>query len=131
MGWRRLGDGSFMNTDTGEVRGLDPQREAAARNISEQAGHVRPRVQPAVPNKGQQITPVVAFVPPRAEAKTIIQPRAQELAVDPYGTGMGILPAMSDNAKRIMLTGLIVAGAFGAVWIGSKMKGKPSAKSKK
>jgi hypothetical protein len=130
MALRKLGDGSIYDTDTGNLVSYDVQREAAARRISEQSGHIRPRAnqpQQPIPNRGQQIQRVQQVVGPQGQAQTMIQPRPQSLAVNPYELGMGAspLPVMSDGAKKVLLTGLIVGGAFAAVWLNGKLNRKP------
>lgn len=133
---RKLGDGSIMDMDTGSLVSYDVQREAAARRISEQSGHIRPRAnqpQRPIPSRGQQITPVVQMTAANGQQQHMIQPRAQVLALNPFELGVGAspLPAMSDGAKKILLTGLIVGGAFAAVWLNSKLNSKTKSKSEK
>lgn len=43
MAWRQLGDGSWWNENTGELRGLDETKEAAARAIAIRQGRYRPK----------------------------------------------------------------------------------------
>ena len=128
MALRKLPDGSMLDEETGTLVNYDAQREAAGRRISEQSGHIRPRAgqpQRPIPNRGQQITPVVQVVTPQGN-QHMIQPRRQELTVNPFELGLGAAaPApMSDNAKRLILTGAIVAAAFGAVWLNGKLNKK-------
>lgn len=128
MPLRRLGDGSFLNEETGELSGYNAAAEAAGRRISAQMGHVQ--AQKAVLNKGSQHTPgVVASNPADTVTKQIIRPDPRPLAVNPYELGVGsIIPPMSDNVKRIALTGAIVVAALGAVWLNNKFKAKASTK---
>lgn len=116
MALRTMPDGSTLDTETGTLSGFNPAREAAAKAISNRAG----TYQPSIPNRGQQIAKVVEVQTPTGP-KVMHQPAAQLLAVSP-NSGMGTL---SDSAKRMLLTGLIVAGAFGAVWLNGKLKSKP------
>jgi len=108
MAIRTLPDGSKLDTDTGDLLDTNPTREAAARRAS---GPMNPRA--PIPNKGQQIMQVRQT----PSGKTTIAP-VQQLAISP-NSAMG---EVSDTTKRMMLTGLIVAAAFGAVWFNSKMK---------
>jgi hypothetical protein len=134
MPLRRLGDGSFLNEETGELSGYDPQREAAGMRISAAMGHLPqqraqaqrpPNVQQPVLNKGSQHTPGVdASNAAGTVVKKIIRPDPM-LAVNPRELGMGVIPPMSEGAKRIVLTGAIVVAALGAVWINNKFQGKP------
>lgn len=121
---RKLGDGSILDMDTGTLVSYDVQREAAARRISEQAGHGRPRPQQPIPNRGQQIQNVTQVVNAQGQSQTMIQPRQMPLAVNPYELGVGALPTMSESSKKILLTGLIVGGAVAAVWLNNKLRSK-------
>ena len=129
MVWRKLGDGSVLNTDTGELAGYDPQREAAGRRISAQMGQLPQQraqaQQRPVMNKAAANNPAVVVPTASGGEKVIIKPQNPLLSVNPYELGFGALPAMSDGTKRIMATGAIVVLALGAVWVGNKMAGKP------
>jgi hypothetical protein len=116
---RRLPDGSLLDTDTGTTSFANPSRESMGRSMAIQQG----KYQPAVPSKGQQIAKVVEVQQPGQMPKYIQQPVAAPLAMNPYELGLG---AMSDGTKRMMLTGLIVAAAFGAVWLNKKLGSKPA-----
>lgn len=123
MALRKLPDGSVLDMETGDLLNYDPAREAAGRRISEAAGQIRPRSnQPTrpIPNRGQQITPVVEFNTIQGK-QHLLQPRKQETALNPFELGLG---TMSDGTKRMLLTGAIVAAAFGAVWLNSKLNKK-------
>ncbi len=139
MPLKRLGDGSFLDTDTGVLSGYDPAREAAGRRITAQMGHLpsqraqAKQQQQPVMNKSAANNPgVVVQDPATGGVKKIIRPDSS-LLVNPYelGVGASIIPAMSDTTKRIVLTAGIVAAALGAVWLNNKFKHKPSTKSKK
>lgn len=134
MVMKRLGDGSFLNTDTGELSGFDPAREAAGRRISAQMGHLpEQRRAAAMPpkhaiDKGSTQTPGVVVPNPAGGVKKLIRPDAS-LAVSPYEMGFGGLPQipqMSETTKKVMLTVGIVAAAFGAAWINNRFKSKPA-----
>ncbi len=133
MALRRLGDGSFLNEETGELSGYDPQREAAGRRISAAMGHLpqqrqqAQQVQMPVANKGHAHTTGVVVPNAAGQPTMMIKPAQPLLAVNPYemGVGSSIIPAMSDTTKRMVLTGAIVVAALGAVWINNKFQSKP------
>ncbi len=134
MPLKRLGDGSFLNTDTGELSGYDPAREAAGRRISAQMGHLpeqRRAAQQPIMNKSAANNPAVVVPTASGGEKVIIRPQRDLLAVNPFELGVGALPVMSDGTKRIVATGAIVALALGVVWVNNRFKAKPAAKYQK
>lgn len=115
MPFRRLPDGSMLDTDTGALVGSDLAREAAARQISERAGYRKPVV-----SKGQQIMDVT-----QVDGKNVITP-VERLAISPY-SAMGETPGvktMSDSTKRLLMIGGVLAAAYGFIWVQNKFKGK-------
>ena len=126
MSWRQLGDGSWFNDMTGELRGLDEAREAQGRAIAIRQGRWRPRQQAANVPGPHPPTPTQTMValPQARGVQAIIEPQAN-LAVNPYELGLGrggggMLGAMSDNTKRMIAIGGVVAAAFGVVWLEKK-----------
>ncbi len=119
MPWRQLPDGSFLDENTGTLRGLDGKREAAARAVSQRAtGKALPPLHqrnpfPPLPQQKMVVLPGVKG------PQQIIDPAANLLAVNPFELGLG---AMSETTKRMMMVGAFVAIAFGAVWITNKTK---------
>lgn len=117
---RQLPDGTFLDTTTGYLMGsngtmygVPPTQTQLIRDTELRAKAARPIV-----NRGQQIETVAAIERPNKPTKVILQPRIASLAVDPYGTGInGGVGAMSDTSKRMLLMGLIVAAAAGAVYV--------------
>lgn len=133
MPLRKMPDGSLLDTDTGMLSGYDVQKENAGREIARRSGQLRgsnsgpqgtlqpaPSPNSALPNRGQQMTPVVVVQGPNGP-QTMIRPSAQPLALNPFELGMG---AMSDTTKKMLGVGLVIGGAFGAVWLMNKLKGK-------
>ncbi len=130
MTLKRLGDGSFLDTETGVLSGYDPQREAAGRRITAQLGQLpqqKAQARQPVMNKSAANNPgVVVQDPATGGVKKIIRPDANLLVVSPYEMGMGsMIPAMSETTKKVVLTGAIVCAALGAVWLNNKFKHKP------
>jgi hypothetical protein len=135
MAQRKMPDGSLLDTETGVLSNYDVARENSAREIARRSGSLRgqnpantnqgtlqqaPTMNSPNANRGQQMTPVV-MVPGPHGPQPIIRPSGDVLAVKPFELGMG---AMSDTTKKVLLIGLVVGGAFGAVWLGNKLKGK-------
>jgi hypothetical protein len=133
MAWRQLGDGSWWNENTGELRGLDETKEAAARAIAIRRGQYRPK-QYAAPTGPRPPTPTQTMValPQASGVQAIIQPGAN-LAVNPYELGMGgqsrgmgflgNMGALSDQTKRFIAIGGLVAAACGVVYLERKFGG--------
>lgn len=141
MSLRKMPDGSLLDTDTGVLSNFDVAKENAAREIARRSGSLRgqnpantnqgtlqqaPTPNSPNPNRGMQMTPVV-MVPGPNGPQPIIRPSSNVLAVKPFELGMG---AMSDTTKKVLLIGLVVGGAFGAVWLNNKLRGKPKSTSK-
>jgi len=112
---RRLPDGSFWDPATGSVLPNRPSPAQLRANEALRAGQLKP-----IPSRGQQIEKVVQVMTDNG-SRVLLQPRVESLAVDPYGTGMGLFPTMSDSMKKYLLTGAILAAAAGVVWCQSKM----------
>jgi hypothetical protein len=140
MALRKMPDGSMLDTETGVLSNYDPAREAAGRDIAIRSGQRQAPPQPqqrfhpaptgptsVITHRGSPQTPVVLVPGPNGTQVPMIQPDPKVLALNPFELGLG---AMSDTTKRMLLTGLIVAGAVGAVWLGNKLKKKSAAKSK-
>lgn len=129
MAWRQLGDGSWWNANTGELRGLDETKEAAARAIAIRRGQYRPKQARAQPGPHPP-TPAQTMValPSARGVQAIIDPQAN-LAVNPYELGLGRqggfggLGALSDTTKRMMAIGGLVVVACGVVWAERKFGG--------
>jgi hypothetical protein len=120
MAWRQLPDGTFFDPNTGDLRGLDGAKEAAARAQSIRAGHFKPaprRKLPAV-NQPSKFPPLPAnkfvVLPGIKGPQAIIDPKRDVLALNPYELGMG---EMSPTVKRVVVTGGILAVAGAAIWI--------------
>jgi hypothetical protein len=136
MAWRQLGDGSWWNQNTGELRGLDETKEAAARAIAIRRGQYRPRQAQGNQPGPHPPTPTQTMValPQARGVQAIIQPGAN-LAVNPYELGLGRqggfagLGALSDGTKRIMAIGGLVLAACGVVWAERKFGGGAAKKS--
>jgi hypothetical protein len=105
MTWRQLPDGSYLDSNTGDLRGFDPAREGAARALSGQAGRPSPKA-PNFPVLPQQR---MVVLPSARGPSAIIDPKPN-LALNPYELGMG---AMSDTTKRMLL----IAGLVGVAWM--------------
>lgn len=125
IGWRQLPDGSWFNPFTGSLAGLDGQREASARAISER--RTGKRVQgvaglagPGYPTPPLPTQPIVAL-PNRIGVSTIVEPQERLLSVSPFELGLGA-EAAGDTKKRFTLLVLILAAAGGYVWLQSKKK---------
>ncbi len=116
MALRKLGDGTVLDTDTGNLYNYDVRKEAAGRKIAEQAGMRRP-----IPNRGQQIQNVSQITQAGKPSQTVIQPHSMPLAVNPFELGVGAMPVMSDTTKRIACVVGIVAVAAGIVYLNKKM----------
>jgi hypothetical protein len=104
MTWRQLPDGSYLDSNTGDLRGFDPAREGAARAISAKAGRPSPKA-PNFPVLPQQ---KMVVLPGATGPSAIIDPKPN-LAVNPYELGMG---GLSETTKRLML----IAGIVGVAW---------------
>ncbi len=129
MAWRQLPDGSFFDPNTGDLRGLDGAKEAAAHAQSLRAGHIKPRNLPRVhaptkfpPLPGNKYVVLPGIKGPQA----IIDPRPR-LALNPYELGMG---EMSVGVKRVLVTGGIVAAVGAACWAMNKIPWLSGKKSK-
>lgn len=123
---RTLPDGSKWDPATGAIYSNDPNHAQMAR-----AAELHRRQKHPIPNRGQQIETVNVARLSDGANQVMLQPRTRTLAVDPYGTGMSSesmarngfmgLGALSETHKKMLLTGLIVAAAAGAVWLQKKM----------
>jgi hypothetical protein len=129
MAWRQLGDGSWWNENTGELRGLDETKEAAARAIAIRRGQYRPRQAQGNQPGPHPPTPTQTMValPQARGVQAIIEPQAN-LAVNPYELGLGrqglgILGTMTDTQKRYLAIGGLVAAACGIVYLERKFGG--------
>lgn len=131
LGWRQLPDGSWFNPFTGDLAGLDGNKEAAARAISERRtgkrlstsqmaarGGVAGLGGPGYPTPPLPQQKIVAL-PNRNGVSTIIDPQSQPLAVSPFELGLGDAAA-SDSKKRFWMMGLILAAAAGYVWLNKR-----------
>lgn len=129
MAWRQLGDGSWFNANTGELRGLDAAREEQGRQIAISQGRYRPTQKrnipgPHPPTPTQRIVALPTVQGPMA----IIEPQMNPLQVNPYELGMGRLGlgrfgALSDDTKRYITMGVVVAAAAGIVWAQRRFSG--------
>lgn len=131
MAWRQLGDGSWWNENTGELRGLDETKEAAARAIAIRQGRYRPKQAQGNQPGPHPPTPTQTMValPTIRGPQAIIQP-GTNLAVNPYELGLGRqggflagLGTMSDSGKRMLAIGGLVAAAVGVVYLERKFGG--------
>ena len=130
MAWRQLGDGSWWNENTGELRGLDETKEAAARAIAIRRGQYRPRQTANQPGPHPPTpTQTMVALPTIRGPQAIIQP-GTNLAVNPYELGLGRqggflagLGTMSDSGKRMLAIGGLVAAAVGVVYLERKFGG--------
>jgi hypothetical protein len=120
MAWRQLPDGSWLNTETGDLNGFNEEREAFGRAMAIKAGRRAPGLAgggfPTPPLPQQKFVALPAVGGPKA----ILDPKRNLLAVNPYELGMGSVSEMSDTKKRFLLCGLIVAAAAGYVWLSSR-----------
>lgn len=117
MVWRQLPDGSFLNTETGDLRGLDGDREAGARARSAIATGVpvsRRVVNPIPPLPSQKLVEL----PSTAGPEVIIDPKRDVLALNPFELGLGFMT--SETGKRVA----VVAGILGAAFVACKFAGK-------
>jgi len=113
MAWRQLPDGSFFNPETGDLQGISPERESAARAHSRYSSKVVPtkRMNPIPPLPVQE---VVQLPPVNGATSNVIFPDQNLLAVNPFAMGMGALP---DTVKRAA----VVAGILGIAFFSSKL----------
>lgn len=127
MALRRLPDGTFWDPATGQIIPHVPTQAQINANTISRAKQLKP-----IPSRGQHIETVVQVRTENGN-QVLLQPRVEALAVDPFGTGMGLFPNMSDTAKKYLLTGAIIAVAAGVVWCQNKMgsSGHTSAGKKK
>ncbi len=127
MAWRQLPDGSYFDPNTGDLRGLDGAKEAAARDQSLRAGHIKLRPMPRV-NQPTKFPPLPAnkfvVLPGIKGPQAIIDP-VRKLALNPYELGMGEL---GTTTKRVLVAGGIVAAVGAACWF---MRNSPLFKSAK
>jgi hypothetical protein len=117
MVWRQLPDGSFWDTDTGDLRGLDGDREEGARLRSAAATGIpvrRRAVNPIPPLPSQKLVEL----PSTAGPEVIIDPKRDVLALNPFELGVGMFSA--ETGKRV----LVVAGILGAAFVACKLSGK-------
>lgn len=114
MALRRLPDGTFWDPATGSVLPANPSPAQLRYNQQLREQQARP-----IPSRGQHIEKVVQVVTDKGN-QVLLQPRVEALAVDPFGTGMGLFPTLSDTTKKYLLTGAILAAAAGVVWVQSK-----------
>lgn len=117
MPWRQLPDGSWLNPETGDLKGLDGRREAAAARISAQQ-NPRPRPNQFPPLPTQKLVVLPGIKGPQA----MIEPRQGNLALNPFelGVGEGAPSPMSDLTKKALVVGGIVGVAWLMTWIGKK-----------
>ncbi len=124
MAWRQLPDGSYFNPNTGDLRGLDGAKEAAAHAQSLRAGHIKPRMRPLPAVHARTKFPPLPMnkfvvLPGIRGPQAIIDP-VRKLALNPYELGFGADPTastgMSVTMKRVLTTGAIVAAVGGACW---------------
>lgn len=113
MSWRQLPDGSYFNPATGDLQGLDGQREAAGRMTAVRQGRAPKQRLPAPPLPTQKMVVLPGTQGPEA----IIDPKRDVLALNPFELGMG---EMSDTKKRFLLVGGIIALAVGINWFTSR-----------
>lgn len=141
MPHRQMPDGSILDTTTGVLSNYDVAKENAGREIARRSGSLRgqhpnqvpqgtlqqaPTQNSPIPNRGQQMTPVV-MVPGPNGPQAIIRPDPNVLAVNPFELGMG---ALSPATKGMLMVGLLIGGSFGAVWLMNKFKSKPKKSAK-
>lgn len=107
MAWRQLPDGSFFDSNTGDLKGLDGNREAKARAISAQQGN------PFPPLPQQRMITLPGAIGPQQ----IIAPSGNLLAVNPFELGLG---TMTETTKRVLMVGAFVGIAAVTCWITNK-----------
>jgi len=123
IGWRQLPDGSWFNPFTGDLSGVDAQAEANARALSRKL-HNQGLAGPGYPTPPLPQQTIVAL-PGRNGVQTIIDPKRNLLAVNPYELGLGADPA-DDAKKRTMMLVLVLVAAGGYCWLQSKTAKKAS-----
>lgn len=106
MTWRQLPDGSYLDTNSGTLRGFNHERETAGRALSH-LGSVdvsRKSVNPIPPLPSQKFVEL----PGTAGPEVIIDPKRDVLALNPFELGVG---EMSDTTKKVLLVGGILGVA--------------------
>ena len=126
VGWRQLPDGSWLNPFTGDVAGLDGQREAAARAISEKRTGRRIQGVAGLAGPGYPTPPLpqqqIVALPGRHGVSSIVDPKKDLLAVSPFELGLGADAAASNTNGRFMVLVGILAVAAGYVWLQNRKK---------
>jgi hypothetical protein len=118
MTWRQLPDGSWLNSMTGDMAGLDPAREAIGRTIAERSKQRAPSGlagasrNPSPPTPSQKMVVLPGIRGPQA----IIDPKRGLLSVNPYELGLGASEPMSDGKKKILLVAGVIGAAAAFVW---------------
>lgn len=124
IGWRQLPDGSWFNPMSGDLAGLDGQREASARAISER--RTGKRVNNGLAGPGYPTPPLpqqqMVALPNRIGVSNIIEPQRNLLSVSPFELGLGADVAATDTKKRFMILIGVLAIAGGYVWLQSRKK---------
>lgn len=122
MAWRQLPDGSWFDPNTGNLSGLNGQREASARALSAKMSKTKlpPLTQrnqfPPLPMQKMIVLPGIKG------PEAIIDPKRKVLALNPFELGMGMFE--NPVVKKIATTAAIAAGVGAVVWFTAKITKK-------